>query len=64
MSNESSEQELKEYIENKYQKTNEKTKIKFYIPDHYMPVVDLIPTMNEEGVLTVKSILQISKFWL
>lgn len=50
--NETSESGLRDYIENKYQKTNKRTKIKIYVPEYYMPVVDLIPTMHKEGVLT------------
>lgn len=57
MVNESFEAEMRDYVENKYQKTKSKTEIKFFVFSNYISVLDLIPEMSKQGILNVNESL-------
>lgn len=57
MVNESFEADMRDYVENKYQKTKSKTEIKFFVFSNYISVLDLIPEMSKQGILNVNESL-------
>lgn len=51
--NEIYEADIRDYIENKYQKTKPKTEIKLAVFANYISVLDLIPELSKQGILNV-----------
>lgn len=47
MVNEIFEADMRAYIENRYQKSRQKTQIKFFVFKNYVSVLDLIPKMSK-----------------
>ena len=47
------EADMREYIENRYQKTKPKTQFKFFVFENYISVLELVPEMSKQGMLNV-----------
>lgn len=45
---------MRDYIENRYQKTKPKTQFKFFVFENYISVLDLVPEMSKQGMLNVR----------